>query len=233
MESAATGVSAVDRFYTRWAGVYDLFASAAPGISGARRQSVDALGVTPGDTVVEMGCGTGANLPYLREAIGSAGGVVGVDLADGALARARLRIERADWENVDAVRGDATRPPTARVDALLATFVVGMFDDPAAVVDGWCDRLAPGGRVAMLNAARSDRRVGAPVNLALDAVTALSTPPTWQLRYDHDLSGRLTERVEAAAETVDRRVADASHDRFLLGLVRLTSGRVPDQPADG
>jgi YD repeat-containing protein len=227
--------SAARDFYGRWARLYDVVARYTPGVGSLRERTADALALSAGDTVVDVGCGTGATLPSLRERVGPEGTVIGVDVTRRMLDRAQRLVAREGWSNVHLVQADGADPPlpASSVDAVVATFVVGMFDDPAAVVDGWCDRLAPGGRVAMLNAARSDRRVGAPVNLALDAVTALSTPPTWQLRYDHDLSGRLTERVEAAAETVDRRVADASHDRFLLGLVRLTSGRVPDQPADG
>jgi len=224
MESAATGVSAVDRFYTRWAGVYDLFASAAPGISGARRQGVDALGVTPGDTVVEMGCGTGANLPYLREAIGSAGGVVGVDLADGALARARLRIERADWENVDVVRGDATRPPTARVDALLATFVVGMFDDPATVVERWCDAVGPGGRIVLLNAMRSDHPAAAPLNLAFRGFVRLGAPG--KRVAGGSPAGDLERSIERAQGALRARCGPFRRESLLGGYLTLATGEV-------
>ncbi|MFB6296832.1 MAG: class I SAM-dependent methyltransferase, partial [Halobacteriales archaeon] len=141
MSRQATGRDAVDRFYSRWAGAYDLLASRAPGIAAVRERSADALALDAGDTVVEMGCGTGVNLPYLRERVGSGGRVVGVDLAAGVLARADRRITRAGWANVSVLRGDARRPPVERADAVLATFVVGMFDDPAAAVERWCDLL--------------------------------------------------------------------------------------------
>ena len=135
-------VGATQRFYGRWARLYDLVAT-APGVDSWRERTVDALDLEPGDTVVEMGCGTGANFPHLREAVGPEGRVVGVDLTRGMLRRASERVDREGWDNVELVQADATRPPVAGpVDAVLATFVVGMFADPRPAVDGWVDVLA-------------------------------------------------------------------------------------------
>ncbi|MHB1084865.1 MAG: class I SAM-dependent methyltransferase [Thiobacillus sp.] len=50
-----------------------------------RKQAVSALGLKPGDAVVEIGCGTGLNFGYLRAALGEAGKVVGLDLTDAML----------------------------------------------------------------------------------------------------------------------------------------------------
>jgi phosphatidylethanolamine/phosphatidyl-N-methylethanolamine N-methyltransferase len=220
---------AVRDFYGRWARLYDLLARRTPLVGSLRARTADALALTPGDTVVDVGCGTGATLPYLRERVGPDGTVVGVDVTPEMLAQARNLVERRGWSNVHLALGDGGELPVApgTVDAVVATFVVGMFEAPDDVVERWCDLLAPGGRIALLNAARSDRRAGAPVNLLLDAVTVLSTPPTGRLRYDRDLTGRLTARVEAAADAVDRRAAVVDHERHLLGLVRLTHGRLP------
>ena len=224
MDPGNAGESAVGRFYTRWAGVYDLFASAAPGISRARRRGVDALGVDPGETVAEMGCGTGANLPHLRESVGSTGTVVGVDLARGALARARSRIERAGRENVDVVRGDATRPPLGRVDALLATFVVGMFDDPAAVVGRWCDVVDPGGRVVLLNATRSDHPAAIPLNLGFRAFVRLGAPGRRFARGSP--AGDLERSVTRAQEALRDRCGWFRRESLLGGYLTLAVGEI-------
>jgi phosphatidylethanolamine/phosphatidyl-N-methylethanolamine N-methyltransferase len=225
----------VQSFYGRWARPYDALARHAPVVGRLRARAVDRLALSPGDTVLDMGCGTGANLPSLRERVGPDGTVVGVDVTGPMLARARRLVDRRGWENVHLVRGDAARPPVAtHVDGVLATFVVGMFDDPRAVVDGWCDLVASddaaggpaeGGSVAMLDAARSDSRAAAPVNLAFDAFTVLSTPPTWQLRYDRSIGDSLHRRVVAAREALDAR-GDADHETHLLGLLRLSAGAV-------
>ena len=212
-------------FYGQWALLYDLVATYTPGIGSLRERAATALRLEPGDTVVEMGCGTGANLPYLRERVGSEGTVIGVDFTRPVLDRARSAV--GAYDNVHLVRGDAAAPPIeGPVDAVLATFVVGMLDDPGAVVGRWCDLLADGGHLVLLDAASSDRAYARPVNAAFRAVVVLSTPPTTRLRYDRDPQALLDRRVEAARETLSARAGAIADETHALGIVRLTGGRI-------
>ncbi len=57
-----------------------------------RRKAVAALKLQPGDTVVEIGCGTGLNFPLLQQAVGPEGRLIGVDLTDSMLEQARQRV---------------------------------------------------------------------------------------------------------------------------------------------
>jgi ubiquinone/menaquinone biosynthesis C-methylase UbiE len=182
------------RYYGRWATLYDRMAD-LPGLRSWRARTAAMLACSPGDTVVEMGCGTGANVPHLREQVGRDGRVVGIDLTDGMLAQARAHGDRVG-PTVDYVQADATRPPVTDADAILATFVVGMFEDPASVVDRWCDLVGPGGRIVLLNFQRSDHPLAAPLNLAFEGFVRLSSP-----------GGRLTRSSQAAA--FERRVQEA------------------------
>jgi ubiquinone/menaquinone biosynthesis C-methylase UbiE len=215
-----------ETFYGRFAGIYDAVA-AAPVVRSWRARCAEELALSPGDTVVEMGCGTGANLPALRERVGSEGTVVGVDLVPAMLRRARARAERHGWRNVHVVRGDARRPPVATADALVSTFVVGMLEDPGEAVRSWLGLVRPGGHVALLNAARTDRPALWPANLLLRAFTRL-TAPGHRLRLDsptRDLERRWAESVDALFDgTVDRLT-----DRLGLGFVVLASGRLPEE----
>lgn len=216
----------VQSFYGRWARPYDHLARHVPVVGRLRARAADQLALASGDTVVDVGCGTGANLPHLRERVGSDGRVIGVDVTGPMLRRAGRLVDRRGWENVHLVRGDAARPPlSGPVDGVLGTFVSGMFGDPATVVEEWCD-LAPDGRVALLDAARSDHPAAVPLNLAFDAFTVLSTPPTWQLRYDRSIGGSLQERVTAARDALDRETRETSHETHLLGFLHLSSGAV-------
>ena len=52
-----------------------------------RVRAVRALGLRPGDSVVDLACGTGANFALIEQAIGRDGRIVGVDLTDAMLAR--------------------------------------------------------------------------------------------------------------------------------------------------
>jgi len=222
---------ATQAFYGRWARLYDRLAT-APGVRSWRSAAADALALSPGDTVVEMGVGTGANLPHLRDRVGSDGRVIGLDLTRGMLDVAARRVEAAGWRNVHLVRADARRPPIdGPVDAVLASFVVGMFASPAAVVDGWIDRVAPGGRVALLDAARSPHVLARPLNLAFRAFVRLTAP-----RGGATVSAgsappvvRLEERIDAADAALSARTAWSDRATFAGGFVRLRWGQVPDR----
>ncbi|WP_122089656.1 methyltransferase domain-containing protein [Halalkalicoccus subterraneus] len=215
-------MSAAD-FYTRWADLYDHVSRGIPGIAGLRRRTAEALELELGDVVVEMGCGTGANLASLREEVGPEGTVIGVDVSGGVLDRAREHVAGEGWENVHLVRGDATAPPLQGANAVVATFVVGMFPDPEAVVEGWCEFVGSGGRVALLNAARSRRAYGPLINLPFRAFVYASTPGK---RRFNDPTEELDRRVAVGHRTVGRRCERTVHTDGALGLVRLTAGTV-------
>jgi ubiquinone/menaquinone biosynthesis C-methylase UbiE len=220
------GDAAAQAFYTRWAGVYDLLADHAPGVRRVRRRAAESLSLAPGDTVVELGCGTGANLPYLRERVGDAGTVVGVDFAPGAVARARRRVERAAWENVHVVRGDATRPPVDRADAVVASFLVGMLADPAAAVDDWLSLLSPGGRLALVDLARTTRGAWTLANPLFGALVVASSPPGTAARHGESPTRVLDRRVVAAHRRLHERCVESSYGTLALGFVRVSAGRV-------
>ena len=212
-------------FYGRWARLYDLIARRTPGIPPLRRRAAAACRLERGDPVVEMGCGTGANLPYLREQVGPDGTVVGVDFTGPVLERARELT--AEYDNVHVVRGDATRPPVDEdVDAVLATFVVGMLEDPAGAVDDWCDLVGSGGHVVLANAARSDAWYAPPVNAVFRAIVVLSTPPTTKLRYENEPHLRLDRKIDTAHARLSERSAAIADETHVFGVVRLTGGRI-------
>lgn len=210
-------------FYTRWATLYDHVSRSIPGIARLRERTAEALDLELGDTVMEMGCGTGANLAYLREEVGPEGTVVGVDFSEGVLDRAATHVESEGWENVHLVRGDATAAPLRAADAVGATFVVGMFSDPERVVEGWCDLVGSGGSVALLNAASSRRAYGPVVNAPFRAFVYASTPGRRRL---DDPTALLDRRIETAHTALERRCERTIHEEGALGLVRLSAGRV-------
>ncbi|MFB6083178.1 MAG: class I SAM-dependent methyltransferase [Halorientalis sp.] len=211
-------------FYGRWAALYDRLAT-APGVRSWRRRAVAALSLSPGDTVVEMGCGTGANVPFLRERVGPDGRVIGVDVTRPLLDRASARAGERGWTNVHYCEGDATRPPiSGPVDAILGTFVLGLFEDPEAVVDEWVDLCRSGGRVAVLNVQRSDRTLTAPVDLAFAALLWAGSPG-WGIP-DGSVTGTFERRVEAGRAALAARTEDRRYETFGGGYLGLLSGRV-------
>lgn len=216
------GADAAQSFYTRYARLYDTVARYTPGVAALRERAVDALGPRPGETVVEMGCGTGANLPILRDRVGPSGRVLGLDFAPGPVAVARERAA-AGHENVSVARADARRPPVDGADRVLATFVVGMLGDPAPTVRSWVDLLSPGGRVALLDLARTTRPAARPLNLGFRAVVAASSPPGTRERTG-DPTRALDRRVLAAHRAVLDATDPVARSTHAAGFARLVAG---------
>jgi ubiquinone/menaquinone biosynthesis C-methylase UbiE len=105
------------------------------------------LRLRSGDHVLDVGCGTGANLPHLVAAVGATGHVTGVDLSGAMAAHARTRAATNGWDNVDIVVGDAaTAPLPADVDGALF-FLVHDLVRSQAVIDRVVAACRPGAGV--------------------------------------------------------------------------------------
>lgn len=216
----------IAEFYGRWAALYDRIAS-APGVGRWRRAAADHV-AERGDTVVEMGCGTGVNLPYLSERVGPTGTVIGVDITGPLLNRAREHVVKLD--NASIVRGDATCPPVSEADAVLGTFVCGLFEDPAAVVDEWCDLVGSGGRVALMDATATEEGLGRPLNPLFRLFVAAGAPESTLGDILGAPFGRfdaaLSRRVEASRTALTARTETRHYETFAAGFVGLLSGGV-------
>jgi demethylmenaquinone methyltransferase/2-methoxy-6-polyprenyl-1,4-benzoquinol methylase len=119
----------------------------------ARRRAVAALGLKPGDTALEIGAGTGRNFPYLVEAVGPTGTVIGVDASPGMLAEARKLIERERWSNVQVLQQDATQLDVDRdVDGVLFSLSYSAMPEPRPALARAWERLRPSSRVVVMDA---------------------------------------------------------------------------------
>jgi ubiquinone/menaquinone biosynthesis C-methylase UbiE len=214
------------RFYTRWARLYDLIAVYTPGMGSLRAAVIDRLALKPGDTVVEMGCGTGANFPLLRQQVGPQGQVIGVDVSTGVLSVATDRIKRNGWANVHVVRGDATEPPVDRgdADAIFASLVAGMVTDPAGMVHDWADLVGSGGRLGLLDLARSSNPRARLLNGLFRRFVTTANPRS--VRESAAPLATLDRRVAAAHRQLQERCSDADSATRTLGFARLSAGTV-------
>jgi ubiquinone/menaquinone biosynthesis C-methylase UbiE len=224
-ESTDDGTASTRRFYSRWARLYDAVADRSV-VGRLRAAAVAALAPSPGDVVVEFGCGTGANVPYLRRRVAPGGAVVGLDFTPGMLAAAQRRARRDGWDDVHLLRADATRPPVCEADAAFAAFVSGMLGDPAGAVRSWADVVGPGGRLGLLDLARSTE-TGRPLNPLFRAFVRATTPPGGRSSRQSP-ARRLDDRVATAHRALADVCTDVTHETHALGFARVTAGTVTE-----
>lgn len=109
--------------------------------------AIDKLELKPGEAVLDIGCGTGASIPALVEAVGPQGRVVAVDFSPRMVAIARKRAAR--WPNVEVRQADAcnTDHGAEEFDAAVALGAFSAMPDVPAAVANAADALRPGGRL--------------------------------------------------------------------------------------
>lgn len=96
-----------------------------------RESLVAQLPVHPGDTVLDVGCGTGLCLPLLEAKVGAEGTVVGIDESEPMLDLARARVDEHGWRNVELIGSCAARAPIPHgADAALFCAVHDLLQCP-------------------------------------------------------------------------------------------------------
>jgi SAM-dependent methyltransferase len=130
---------------------------------------IDRLAPAPGERVLDVGCGAGQTVLELAERVGSKGSVVGLDISEPLLTRARQRVSEAFLAQVELVLGDAAAMKFERpFDALFSRFGVMFFEDPATAFANLRAALRPGGRLGFVcwQAPELNPWVGAPLSAA-------------------------------------------------------------------
>jgi ubiquinone/menaquinone biosynthesis C-methylase UbiE len=180
-----------------------------------RRGAVRALGLSPGDTVIDIACGTGLNFSLIEAAIGPAGRIVGVDLTDAMLSRAEDRIRTNGWRNISLVQADAADFDfPSEVDAILSTYALSQVPRCAAVIANGAAALSAGGRLAVL-----DLKI--PHN-APDWLTRLGIATAGRFGALEDWIGR--RPWEAIRGAVQKELADPAWTELCFGTAFLAAG---------
>jgi phosphatidylethanolamine/phosphatidyl-N-methylethanolamine N-methyltransferase len=145
----------VQRAYELYAPVYDVLFDwiFAPGRAAAIRH----LALAHGDSVLEVGIGTGLNLPLYPPVCR----LTGIDLSQEMLDKAIERVQTLTMPNVTLKVMDATAMDFAdnEFDKAVATYTISAVPDPVAVLREIRRVVKPGGIIVLLNHFRSERKV--------------------------------------------------------------------------
>lgn len=95
--------------YTWVAPLYDVLSLERPVYRTGRVAGIPLLGLSEGATVLDVGCGTGLNVPLLLDGVGASGRVIGVDSSADMLRVARRNVPGGAADRVTLVEADATR----------------------------------------------------------------------------------------------------------------------------
>lgn len=115
---------------------------------GWREQLVERLAPRRGDTVLDVSCGSGLNLPALYERVGPHGRIIGIEESPELLAVARHRVRRRGWYNVELLPAPpASGELTSSANAALLCAADEVLQSPTRLAY-LLARLRPGARVA-------------------------------------------------------------------------------------
>lgn len=113
---------------------------------------IDALGIEPGATVIDAGCGPGWVTRSLLERVGPTGRVIAIDESERWCEHVRSRAEREGWSNVDVREArleELDLGPEA--DAVFVRWVLSFPPDPGAILTRLTRALRPGGRLIAID----------------------------------------------------------------------------------
>lgn len=176
-----------------------------------RQDAVEALALERGDTVVELGCGTGLNFPYLHRAVGEVGRIVGVDLTDAMLEQAHQRVVMSDWGNVELIQADLSKYDIPKnVEGILSSLAITLVPEYDEIIQRGAEALQPRGRLAILDFKEPENW------------------PVWLIRFAAWLNKPYGVSLELAdrkpMESVRRYLKEVKYREYYYGVLYLSVG---------
>jgi phosphatidylethanolamine/phosphatidyl-N-methylethanolamine N-methyltransferase len=184
----------IKRAYAILSPVYDLIFDKVfyPG----RVAAIDLLEIRPGDRILEVGVGTGLNLPlYPREC-----DITGIDISEEMLKKAEDRVVKLGMPRAKVLVMDGSKLdfPDNSFDKVIATYVISAVPDPVTTLLEMRRVCKPSGHLVILNHFKSD-------NPVIGMFEKLLAPVCTKIGFNTELKlAPLLERVALSAEQLHR-----------------------------
>jgi len=184
----------IERAYAILSPVYDFLFDKVfyPG----RVAAIKLLEAKPGDRILEVGVGTGLNLPlYPRDC-----DVTGVDISEGMLRKAEERVQTLGMGRAKLMVMDGSRLqfPDNSFDRVIATYVISAVPDPVKTLLEMRRVCKPSGHLVILNHFKSE-------NPIIGMFEKILAPVCTKIGFDTELKLMpLLERVALAPEQMHR-----------------------------
>jgi predicted methyltransferase len=143
--------------------------------AGEAEQVIRLVGIKPGQTVADIGAGTGYYTVRVSPVVGPKGRVIAQDIVRSYVTNLRSRVRKAKLTNVQFVLGSPSDPrlPRASVDTALLIHMYHEIAQPYALLYKLRASLKPGGRIAVVDLERKAEDHGMPKALLVCEVKAV------------------------------------------------------------
>ncbi len=139
-------------FYRLWSYIYDFSVSLDPAFRRQMKNMIS-MAVKPGDTTLDIGCGTGISTFYAAKIAKS---VTGIDLSADMLAILRQKIHQRKTTNIEVIHGSFPQalPKGLMFDSIISSFTIVHFtpEQRKGIYKQIYDLLQDGGRLGLFSA---------------------------------------------------------------------------------
>lgn len=148
------------QYYDRFAKIYDWISSKSY-YHKPREFAIKALNLERNQKVLNIPCGTGQNFEYFQKYLTNTGDIIGIDLSQGMLEKAKEKIDKNEWKNIQLFTADATKiniewinlniKQDIKFDSILCDLGLSGFPEWEKVIDNLIALLKPNGKIVIMD----------------------------------------------------------------------------------